>query len=473
MTSLALIERDRWDVLTDRERWVRPVLTDRQRAWAATRGGPRLAQLLADVDPHTLTDTEAVAYAQAVQRQQSWTDSLLLASTRRFVEHRPGPDREQESLLAGTEQRVHLGGELTPGVGSFAIAEWAVALRIPRTAAQRLIADALDLTHRLSGIAMAARIGHTDTARARMVATLTRELPAELAADLEELVIPLLATLTRRRLEAMIDRLLEVKAPQLRRQRAEQVRARREVYIEHTNDDHAEISGTLDATAARLLDRRLDTIADQLRLAQAAHPDTGFGPAGETRDQRRARALGLLAEPGRLAALARLVGSTADLAAIDADAAATRPITLYLHLRRDDSIDLEGSGTIAHSTAAELLTGATVTVRPVLDLNDRLVSTGYQPSNTLREQTLLIKDTCFFPHCDTPARGCDFEHTVAAPRGPTATGNAGHACRHHHRVKTHGDWQVRQPFPGIYLWRSPTGDIYAVDAGGTHAVRAC
>jgi hypothetical protein len=74
MTSLALIERDRWDVLTDRERWVRPVLTDRQRAWAATRGGPRLAQLLADVDPHTLTDTEAVAYAQAVQRQQSWTD---------------------------------------------------------------------------------------------------------------------------------------------------------------------------------------------------------------------------------------------------------------------------------------------------------------------------------------------------------------------------------------------------------------
>jgi hypothetical protein len=494
MTAEVVIERDRWDVLTDRERWARPVLTDRQRAWAATRGGPRLAQLLADVDLATLTDAETLAYAQAVRRQQSWTDSLLLAATRRFAAHRPGPDPQQESLLAGTEHRVQLGGELTPGVGSFAVAEWAVALRITHTAAQRLIADALDLTFRLSGVAMAARIGHTDTTRARMVATLTRELPAELAADLEQRLIPHLATLTRRRLEAMIDRLLETQAPQLRQQRAEAVRERREVYIEHTNDDHAEIAGTLDTTAARLLDERLNSIADQLRLAQATHPDTGFGPAGEDRHQRRARALGLLAEPGRLAALARLVGNAQqpagtdhhggadpagsdktdadDLAATDADAAATRPVTLYLHLRPDNSIDLEGVGPIARATAVELLTAASVTVRPVIDLNTQIVSTGYRPSPRLREQMLLIKDTCFFPHCDVPARGCDFEHTIPAPRGPTATGNAGPACRYHHRIKTHGDWQVRQPFPGIYLWRSPTGNIYTVDNHATHEVAA-
>jgi hypothetical protein len=271
----------------------------------------------------------------------------------------------------------------------------------------------------------------------------------------------------------MIDRLLQVNAPQLREQRAEQVRARREVYIEHTDDDHAEISATLDATAAVLLERRLNTIADQLRLVQASHPDTGYGPTGETWNQRRARALGLLAEPGRLAALTGLVGAPEGLAASEADAAASRPVTLYLHLRDDTSIDLEGCGTIAQSTAAELLTGATVTVRPVLDLNTRIVSTGYQPSATLREQTLLIKDTCFFPHCDIPARACDFEHTIPAPRGPTATGNTGPACRHHHHIKTHGDWQVRQPFPGIYIWRAPTGSTYVVDAAGTFELPVC
>ena len=30
----------------------------------------------------------------------------------------------------------------------------------------------------------------------------------------------------------------------------------------------------------------------------------------------------------------------------------------------------------------------------------------------------------------------------------------------HHRIKTHGHWQVQQPFPGVYLWRDPHGATY-------------
>ena len=37
----------------------------------------------------------------------------------------------------------------------------------------------------------------------------------------------------------------------------------------------------------------------------------------------------------------------------------------------------------------------------------------------------------------------------------------------HHRIKTHGRWQVRQPFPGLYLWRDPYGATYLVDHTGT------
>jgi hypothetical protein len=38
----------------------------------------------------------------------------------------------------------------------------------------------------------------------------------------------------------------------------------------------------------------------------------------------------------------------------------------------------------------------------------------------------------------------------------------------HHRLKTHGGWQVAQPFPGIYLWRDPTNTAtYLVDHTGT------
>jgi hypothetical protein len=40
----------------------------------------------------------------------------------------------------------------------------------------------------------------------------------------------------------------------------------------------------------------------------------------------------------------------------------------------------------------------------------------------------------------------------------------------HHRIKTHARWRVRQPFPGLYVWRDPHGATYVVDHGGTRRV---
>lgn len=35
-------------------------------------------------------------------------------------------------------------------------------------------------------------------------------------------------------------------------------------------------------------------------------------------------------------------------------------------------------------------------------------------------------------------------------------------------MPSHGRWQLRQPEPGSYLWRSPHGWTYLVKATGTH-----
>jgi hypothetical protein len=41
----------------------------------------------------------------------------------------------------------------------------------------------------------------------------------------------------------------------------------------------------------------------------------------------------------------------------------------------------------------------------------------------------------------------------------------------HHRLKTFGRWTIKQPFPGIYLWRDPHGAYNLVDHTGTRPLR--
>ena len=49
-------------------------------------------------------------------------------------------------------------------------------------------------------------------------------------------------------------------------------------------------------------------------------------------------------------------------------------------------------------------------------------------------------------------------------------GNYGPMVGFHHRIKTHGGWAVRQPFPGLYVWRDPYGATYLVDHTGTRRI---
>src|SRR5690606_7661715 len=64
--------------------------------------------------------------------------------------------------------------------------------------------------------------------------------------------------------------------------------------------------------------------------------------------------------------------------------------------------------------------------------------------------------------------GMQVDHTIPYDDGgPSAIGNYGPMTGQHHRIKTHGGWQVTQPYPGIYLWRDPHGTHYLVDHTGT------
>ena len=85
------------------------------------------------------------------------------------------------------------------------------------------------------------------------------------------------------------------------------------------------------------------------------------------------------------------------------------------------------------------------------------------PGKPLRRRTEIRDRTCTHPRCRAPAHGTDGDHTQDwAHGGATWDGNIGSACRHDHRLKHEGGWQVHQLEPGRLIWTSRLGMHYAV-----------
>ena len=183
--------------------------------------------------------------------------------------------------------------------------------------------------------------------------------------------------------------------------------------------------------------------------------------------------MGLLADPAL--ALHRLQGGSSTPERL------VPPTTLYLHLTESSFTRNEGGvarfeqgGPITLAHAREILGHSRVTVRPVLDLENLRPADAYEFTGSLRESVLLRTPADCYPYAVGTSRHLDLDHTEAferaGPPGQTAAGNAGPMVRHHHRIKTHGSMTVRQPAPGVYVWRTPRGRYRATDHLGTHRV---
>jgi hypothetical protein len=79
-----------------------------------------------------------------------------------------------------------------------------------------------------------------------------------------------------------------------------------------------------------------------------------------------------------------------------------------------------------------------------------------------------------FPYATNIGRSKDLDHTDpyrppddVGPPCQTRLDNLGPMTRFHHRIKTHGRWQVIQPASGVFIWRSPHGRVFVVDSTGT------
>jgi len=250
------------------------------------------------------------------------------------------------------------------------------------------------------------------------------------------------------------------------------------------------VEGTLFSPDAAVLDRRLDAMA---RAVCEADP--------RTLEQRRADALGALAHGGdRLAC---------QCGAPDCDAADAAPSSVVVNvvaeeksLADDTAVRLDGAGppgptgaqlremTIAEALAQPPGTGPastnpavvmgggmlpapllaakladTATIRPVIHPGDSPPEPRYTPSAGLARFVRCRDLTCRFPGCDEPADGCDLDHTIPYPMGPTQAANVKCLCRKHHLFKTFRGWLDRQLPDGTVIWTSPSGQTYRTHPG--------
>src|SRR5690606_23389589 len=137
---------------------------------------------------------------------------------------------------------------------------------------------------------------------------------------------------------------------------------------------------------------------------------------------------------------------------------------------------VEGLGPVTVDQVAGFLGHRDVRVVPVLDVAGQASVDAYEAPDRMREALHLRHPACAFPyatHLGRRHRDTDHNHVyvpmaAGGPPGQTNLGNLASLTRFPHRLKTHGGWQLRQPVPGVYLWRSPHGYWWRVDHLGTH-----
>ena len=151
-------------------------------------------------------------------------------------------------------------------------------------------------------------------------------------------------------------------------------------------------------------------------------------------------------------------------------------VTLHVHTyaghEPTDVARAEGHGPVTEQWVREHLgPHARFTIRPVLDLEGQAPVDAYEIPDRHRQAVHLMTPADTFPWGVSTTRTQQIDHTEAyrhgGPPGQSRVGNYGPMTTFHHRIKTHGGWQVRQPFPGVYVWRDPHGATYVVDHSGT------
>ncbi|QGF23992.1 HNH endonuclease signature motif containing protein [Raineyella fluvialis] len=407
------------------------------------------------------TIDEAMEEIDALRTLQATVEARQFAITAHLAALTPTPAPEQ-ALLPGGEGMVDLGGDGCPPVAEFAVLEIAALLHTTHQATRGQIADALSVRWRHPRMWQAVMGARLPVWQARKIAQAVRwaGLDRAQALRVDKAIAPALGALSWTRLEQLVEGEIVAADPARAAQAEERARTGRYAHVHRDETGTAGVRTVLARIAtpdATQLDATLTRLAT--RLATTDGKD-------ESLDERRARALGILATPERAAAL--LAGDTTTADRLKA------PVRLYVHVNADrlgpDGVArLEGEGAVPVQSLRALLADSTVRVTGVIDHRTSEPVDAYEIPERMREQVILANPYEIFPWGSRRARHTDLDHTTPHSHGgETSPANLGPLGRTAHRAKTHAGWRCHQTRPGHWLWRTPYGRTYHVDNWGTH-----
>jgi hypothetical protein len=395
-----------------------------------------------------------------------------------------------------------LAGDGTPGVAAFAAEPLGAALGVSTQSAMALIADTLDLHHRLPRLWHQVQTLAIAPWKARRVATDTRTLPLDAARWVDQQLATLVTGFGLPTIERTVALAAARYAPAEQATNQETGRAGWHVTLTHPRPGQYAGTSWLEAAGDTTdLTAFHDLVCAEARL---------LGRLGDTEDYgaRQAKALGIIA--ARQATLDLVTPETTTDTepttdtgtAPDTDTAPDtepdtgpgpgprtvlrRPVqaTLFLHLSLSDLAAHLADGTPAIGEAERLgpvtvdlirtwLQDSQATIRPVLDLARTDTVDRHDPPPWMREQVILRDRHCVFPWCGRAARACDLDHIHpyddTGPPGQTRPDNLAALCRRHHRAKTFTGWTYHRHPDGSYTWTGPHHRTYRVGPDGTHA----
>jgi hypothetical protein len=295
---------------------------------------------------------------------------------------------------------LQIAGDGAPTIDEGAIAEFALAIGVSTDSGRIYLGDAVEMKYRIPRIWAKVTAGEVPVWKARKVAQATKSLPPEGAGFVDRALYFALRKCSFAEIDRQVEKArAEFDPAETERRRAEAAEKRHvKTHLGFMTSD-----GVVPITA-------MADVADAVAFEEYVSSEAAKLDPAIPLQVRRSMVLGMLGKD---------------------PAQGGREVVIYAHVRPDQAmVDVDNTRSVItpeHLKDWCQAAGTTVTVKPVIDLNEEITTDSYEPTERQKEQTRLRWPTCPFPYCDRPSwrwgPNADNDHITEFPAGATTSSN--------------------------------------------------